>query len=732
MKLKFRLSIIVMAILIVVVVAVVSVTIVNGSAIQLTSTTLNEERLAENIALECQRRYEGYLQTAHNLASIMGDYANHAPENRRVRFMQTMKTLMERNTNIVAIYAVWKPNVLDDMDAEYAGQLGSSAEGQFIPQYTRETGTVELRSYAKYQQATISGEEQFGEPEARTINGKPGSSFHFRVPIFNFNGQNELVGIVGVSVDIAPNQTIVQSVLTNPEKYTQVAAVAIYSNKGIVIGHFDAARVGKSVEEADAHLYGDFLPQVLPTIQGGKIQVVLSYSAALKTNLRMVMVPLVVGGMTTTPWSVMVGIDEKLILKNITAMALFTGLLVLVAIAIAAVITFILISRITKPIVDISLTLKDIAEGEGDLTKTITISSKDEIGDLAKYFNQSLATIKNLVVTIKKQAVALFDIGNELSSNMTETAAAINEITANIQSIKSRVNNQSLSVTSATEAMEQITININKLNEHIERQSSSVSESSSSIEEMLASIQSVTKTMNQNDANVRELADASEVGRTGLQEVATDIQEIAKESEGLLEINAVMQNIASQTNLLSMNAAIEAAHAGEVGKGFAVVADEIRKLAENSSEQSKSISVVLKKIADSISKITKSTDAVLNKFEAIDGGVRTVSEQQGYVSANLEELNVGSKRILDTLGQLNDITIKVKGGSSEMLRGSKDVISESQKLEMVTQEIANGMNEMASGANQINIAVDRVNTVSVSNRENIDILVKEIAKFKVE
>jgi methyl-accepting chemotaxis protein len=280
--------------------------------------------------------------------------------------------------------------------------------------------------------------------------------------------------------------------------------------------------------------------------------------------------------------------------------------------------------------------------------------------------------------------------------------------------------------------MEQITVNIDKLNGHIDRQTASVSQSSSAIEEMIANIQSVTQTLVKNSNNVRDLAAASEVGRTGLEEVATDIQGIARESEGLLEINAVMENIASQTNLLSMNAAIEAAHAGEAGKGFAVVADEIRKLAESSGEQSKTISTVLKKIKESIDKITKSTDEVLNKFEAIDAKVRTVTEQEENIRNAMEEQGEGSKQILDAVGQLNEITRMVKGGSVEMLEGSKEVIHESKNLGAVTQEIADGMNEMATGADQINNAVAQINTISGENKENIDILVKEVSRFKVE
>jgi methyl-accepting chemotaxis protein len=354
------------------------------------------------------------------------------------------------------------------------------------------------------------------------------------------------------------------------------------------------------------------------------------------------------------------------------------------------------------------------------------------VGDLARYFNETLEKIKNLVVSIRKEAETLQDIGNDLATNMNETAAAVNQITANIQSIKGRVINQSASVTETHATMEQVVTNINKLNNHVETQGNTVSLASSAIEEMVANINSVTQTLVNNAGNVKTLQEASEIGRTGLQDVATDIQEIARESEGLLEINAVMENIASQTNLLSMNAAIEAAHAGEAGKGFAVVADEIRKLAESSGEQSKTVGSVLKKIKESIDKITKSTGNVLNKFEAIDSSVRTVSEQEENIRTAMEEQGEGSKQILDGVGNINEITRQVKGSSDEMLEGSKEVIQESNNLEKATQEITGGMNEMALGADEINAAIHNVSDLSGKNREGIDTLIREVSRFRVE
>jgi methyl-accepting chemotaxis protein len=423
-------------------------------------------------------------------------------------------------------------------------------------------------------------------------------------------------------------------------------------------------------------------------------------------------------------------VEERVVLHELDAMRnlmfIFVGVFMVLGIAAA-----LLIARsIVRPILGVSYTLKDISEGEGDLTKTITASAKNEIGDMARYFNLTLEKIRNMVVMIKQQAESLLDIGGQLASNMTKTAAAINEITTNIRNIKGRVINQSDNVTETNSTTEQISVNINKLSGHVENQSAKVSQSSSAIEEMLANIQSVTQTLVMNAGNVKQLMEASEVGRAGLEDVAADIQAIARESEGLLEINAVMENIASQTNLLSMNAAIEAAHAGEAGRGFAVVADEIRKLAESSGVQSKTIGTVLKKIKESIDKITASTNNVLGKFEAIDKGVKTVSDQEANIRSAMEEQDAGSKQILEAISQLNEITRQVKGESEEMLEGSREVIKESKNLEQAACEITKGMNEMAIGAEQINTAVIRVNELSGQNRSSIDILVEGVSRFK--
>jgi methyl-accepting chemotaxis protein len=687
-----------------------------------------------NLAKENTRTIElwmdRYIDAARAISQVMSQYDLISPVERRPFLNGILRNLVTVNPDITGAYSVWEVDALDGMDAEYVNTPGTNHTGRFISYWFREGADVKLQALTDFEKEGLgdyylgpkrTGQETLVDPFEYDVGGTIRMMASLSVPI---KKDNRFVGVVGVDLDVTAIQEQAERIKPYPGSIAMV-----YSHNGTVVAHFDEARIGEPMNETEVDIAGPFMGQLVDSIKAGEIYSFSNKVPSLNEQMAFVCVPVVIGS-TTSPWTLMLGIQADIITESLYRMLTLGVIIAVIMLLFVIGGAFIMSRAISRPLNRMVLVLKDI--GNGDLTRRLEAKSKDEIGDMTASFNMTLDQIRALIKMILEKAQSLSQTGTELSSSMNATAAAINEITSNIQSMKTQVNNQNAEVDESGRTMEKITESITDLNTQIDRQAESVAQSSSAIEEMLANIQSVTMTLVKNADDVRVLADASGIGRTGLQEVAADIQEIARESEGLLEINAVMENIASQTNLLSMNAAIEAAHAGEAGKGFAVVADEIRKLAESSGEQSKTISGVLKKIKDSIDKITRSTNEVLDKFEAIDTAVKTVSDQEDNIRNAMEEQSQGSKQILDAISQLNEITGGVKRSSTEMNVNSREVIATSRTLGSITQEISNGMGEMATGADQINAAVTNVNGISDQNKSDIEELIQEVNKFKID
>ena len=433
--------------------------------------------------------------------------------------------------------------------------------------------------------------------------------------------------------------------------------------------------------------------------------------------------------MKTTDWTVIISAPKGEFMGAVNTLRISILITAISILLISLVIVYFIARVMVRPVQNSIPLLEKIADG--DFTVRLPVRNNNEITTMFEHLNETIAKIGSSIKSVGDGSKVMQSIGDELSSNMTETASAINEITSNIDGVKQQTMNQAASVTETSSTVEEIIRTIEQLNGSIETQAASVAQSSASIEEMVANIASITQSLEKSDNMVKMLSTATSEGKTTLITSNTVTQKIADESGGLIEASSVIQNIASQTNLLAMNAAIEAAHAGESGKGFAVVADEIRKLAEESSAQGKTITDTLKKLSDDIKGLSESSKVVEEKFNAIFQLAENVHGMSAELTAAMREQENGSREVLAAIKNINSVTVEVKNGSEEMLIGGKGVAREMQKLDSLTAVIKDSMNEMSAGVSQINNAVQEVNNLARKNKDSIEGLAVEVGKFKV-
>lgn len=406
--------------------------------------------------------------------------------------------------------------------------------------------------------------------------------------------------------------------------------------------------------------------------------------------------------------------------------------IVIIDILLSVIVTILVNSMIVRPLSLLGNNLREISKGEGDLTHDLPVKGNSEISRLSMHFNLFQGKLSTIFLSMKRTLGELKGIGYDLNANATHTASAINEISANIDSIRTETGKQSDAVSTTMETVQVVSKTLSELGARMEAQFGSIQVSSTAIEEMVANIQSVSSVVDTMDKEFKKLIAASDVGRARLSQVNGKVSAIMNSSENLREANLLISNIASQTNLLAMNAAIEAAHAGQYGKGFAVVADEIRKLAENSAAQAKETSAMIAEITDAISTTGPATQEAETAFNDIVKRLDAFMLLEKQIENAMKEQSTASIQVLDNLKDMHVSTLAVRESTDSINELNTKITGEVSTMSDISAHIHGSMDEINTKTREINAAVTMISDLSSKNRGIIDMANDEVGRFKTK
>lgn len=372
----------------------------------------------------------------------------------------------------------------------------------------------------------------------------------------------------------------------------------------------------------------------------------------------------------------------------------------------------------------------EISHGDGDLTVQLDFKRKDELGELAGYFNTFVKKIRDIMIAVKKESGSIEKNQVKLLGYTQETATSSVEINSNVDSINRQISDLNINLQSVSSAMDEIDATVDSLNQGTETQTRAVDEATSSVEEMVAQLDSVARIVN-------EKKQAAEKLNVIIQESGQQISDGTLANEAVValagkvsEMSTVISNIASQTNLLSMNAAIEAAHAGEAGKGFAVVSDEIRKLAEvaqsNSQEIQQIITDILEKVDFAFTISKNSEDAFKTLKEDIQSTIQALEE----INVSTQELAQGGALIIKANQELAQVSSHVKESTEEISKTINMISESTRNAADISNQVAVGMGEISHGTGDISTNVNFVNELASELSSNARGLGNETGKFK--
>ncbi len=394
------------------------------------------------------------------------------------------------------------------------------------------------------------------------------------------------------------------------------------------------------------------------------------------------------------------------------------------------VLLYFLMVKALKPLLKTSKAFNDLSGANADLTQRIEQKSQDEIGMVAYGFNNFIEKLQNIVTDIKDSNLTLNDVNDSLQNIIGEASAALTQVGLNIEDVGNEIEKQIETVSSSSSAMESLSEIIDEMTGKVGLQTQSMDAASGVVQQMVGNIGDVSGSIKSIYQIYEDFYQESQSGLEKQKVLDESVKLILDQSKMLQKANTVIANIANQTNLLAMNAAIEAAHAGSSGQGFSVVADEIRKLSETSSVQSKTIAQQLKNIVHSIDDVARTSESSGAIFKSVSDKIQMTNEKISMLNESMEEQQAGTNEILTALATMDNYTRDVISISSTLTELKKSLVGQIKVLVDSTKNMQDRIVEMNSGTQLIGNTEKELASISTKMKASVENIGNQINQFK--
>lgn len=660
-----------------------------------------------NYANEIKAELEVAMDSARTLAQIFEGYEEFEPSERRRDFSNMLKSVLEKNELFLGTWTCWEKDALDGMDSKYKNTTGHDETGRFIPYWYKSNGTIAMEPLVDYDQpgagdyyliAQRTGEEVIMDPFIYEVGGKPVLMTSLVVPIKN---KGKVVGVAGIDIDIGNVQGLIEQI-----KPFETGVAAMFTSSGVVAAHFDPSRIAKDGTKTEQDMAGENLSDMFKAIEEGREFSFINYSDAMNSDVYIYINPFQIGHAENL-WSLAIGVPMNKVLENANRLMWLFVIICIVAVSVIILIIFFIGKSITNPISACEQMIdkikgKDLATDKEQKVLKYT-ERKDEIGNIVHALISMEKEYAETISVFKTSVEELNGSAENLSAVSQEQLASSEELSAQAEKIDNNVQNTSASIEEVTSGVEEVASsaqNVSSTAQELSNQNEVTADKAHEGGKMITSI------VNQIEEAVNQTVDTAKL-----------VQELAVGAKKVEEILVSISSIAEQTNLLALNAAIEAARAGEAGKGFAVVADEIRKLAEESKKSTDNISNILKTITSGVNKADAATDKTVEIVNKVNENAKEVEGQFSQILKMVEK----TTNMIESLTAISE----EQGASAQEMAGAMDTSAKSvNEISEEAADMSQSVTQQTKGAQQVSSAAEQLSALAGS-------LDEQVKKFKL-